>query len=81
MTKPTTKTHRRFEGTPEINADHYPVNKGIVLQLIPHEKLTKYKKGATVISIVGDEYIIGKDELDLETTVFGRSKYGENIDL
>ena len=79
MTKPATKPYRRFEGTPEINADHYPVSKDTILKLIPHTELTKYKKGAIVISIVGDEYVIGKDDLDSQTEVFGRSKYGEKI--
>ena len=81
MTKPTKKSHQIFEGTPEVNADHYRVDKNTILRLIPHDKLKKLKKGDAVISIVGDEYIIGKDDLDSETSVFGRSKYGEKIDL
>lgn len=79
MFKPTKKLPRRFEGTPEVNADHYSVDKKTVLKLISHEKLKKLKNGEVVISIVGDKYIIGKDNLDFETCVFGRSKYGEKI--
>jgi hypothetical protein len=81
MLQPTTKAPRKCEGTPEVNADHYPVSKDTILKLIPQNKLKKLKQGTTVISIVGDEYIVGEADLDFETTVFGRSKYGEKIDL
>jgi hypothetical protein len=79
MIKPIKKIRKRFEGTPEINADHYRVDKDITLKLIPIDKLKKLKKGTIVISIAGDKYTIGDANLDFETEVFGRSKYGEKI--
>ena len=65
------KTRTRFEGTEEINADHCPVDKERFMQLLSHADLKKQKKGTQLFSVSGKEIVVGKDNLDLETFVFG----------
>jgi len=63
----------------QIGADSYPIDGDRILKLVPLEKLSKLPKGTKLISIVGKEVEVGKDDLDLETRMFQRSKYGELV--
>jgi hypothetical protein len=77
--KPNKKVLKRYLGTDEINADNYPLDKKQNLRLLSFDQLKRQKKGAVLFSVGGAEIIIGKSVLDMDTTVFGRSKYGELI--
>lgn len=74
-----TKPQKRFEGTAEINASHYPIDKTRNIRLLSHDELKRQKKGVVLFSVGGREVTVGKEELDTETCVFGHSKYGQLI--
>ena len=61
----------------EINADNYPIGDGKIIRLLPVDKVKKLPKGTKLYSVGGKDVVVGEDELDLETNVFKRSKYGE----
>ncbi len=64
-----------------INADNYPIGDDKIIRLLPVEKVKKLHKGTKLFSVGGKEVTVGVDDLDLETNVFQRSKYGELIDM
>jgi hypothetical protein len=64
-----------------INADNYPIGNNRVIKLISREKLPKLSKGITIFSVGGKEIVVGKEDLDTDTGCFGRSKYGELIQI
>jgi hypothetical protein len=64
-----------------INADNYPIGNNRVIKLISHDRLKKHKNGTTIFSVSGKEIVVGKEDLDTDTYVFGRSKYGELIQV
>lgn len=61
----------------EITADNYPIGNNNVIRLLTVSQVELLSKGTKLFSVGGTEIIIGKSNLDLETHVFGRSKYGE----
>jgi len=75
--KPNKKVLYRYKGTDEIHTDCYPLDKTRNLRLLSIDQLKRQKKGAVLFSVGGAEIVIGKSVLDVDTTVFGRSKYGE----
>jgi len=60
----------------EISADNFPINNDLTIRLLTVEEVKKAPKGTKLTSIVGDVIEVGKNVLDLETTMFKRSKYG-----
>lgn len=66
--------------TSQINADNFPIGKDQTIKLLSASDIKKLPKGSELFSVGGKKVIIGKDTLDLETTVFKRSKYGQLID-
>ena len=73
------KPIRRFEGTEKINANRYPIDKTRIIRLLSHDELKNQKRGVVLFSVGGKEVVVGKDNIDFETGVFGRSKYGTLI--
>lgn len=64
---------------PLLDANRYHVGNDVFIKLLPIEKVKKLPTGTKLVSVVGKEIEVGKDQLDLETTVFKCSKYGEPI--
>lgn len=75
--KASEKPRTRFEGTAEINADHYPIDKSRFIRLLSHDALKRQKKGVVLFSVGGREVVVGKDQFETESFAFGRSIYGE----
>ena len=73
------KPRIRFEGTDEINANHYPIENSRFIRLLSHDELNRLKKGVVLFSIAGEEITVGKSKLNIAVWVFGRSMYGELI--
>jgi len=75
--KPNKKVMKRYLGTEEINAQCYPFDKSKNLRLLSHDELKRCKKGVVLFSVGGKKIVVGTDVIDTDTTVFGKSKYGQ----
>ena len=62
----------------EITADTWPVDKTRTICLYTHQEFKKLKKGTIVTDVGGCDLEIGQFDPDLETSVFGRIKYGKS---
>jgi len=60
----------------EVTANHWPINKENVIKLIPLSKLKELPEGTEIFTVGGNKVVVGKDELDFQTRVFGKSRYG-----
>jgi len=63
----------------EITADTWPVDKKRNIRLYTQQEFKKLKKGTIITDIGGCDIEIGQFDADLETSVFGRTKYGKVI--
>jgi hypothetical protein len=63
----------------EITADTWPVDKTRIICLYSLQEFKKLKKGAIVTDVGGCDLEIGQFDVDLETSVFGRTKYGKTL--
>jgi hypothetical protein len=64
----------------EITANCWPIDKERNIKLIPLNNLKDLPKGTKLFTVGGIEVEVGKDELDTQTRVFKKSKYGKLIE-
>jgi len=60
----------------EITANKWPIDKERFIKLIPLNNLKDLPKGTELFTVGGLMVVVGKDELDTQTRVLKKSKYG-----